>query len=168
MKALLIGIRTGVDKLNKNLIGEYMNKFHGSVFRLAFSYVKNRVDAEDISQEAFLKLYLSNNLFPSENDVKAWLMRVTINLAKDMLKSRWRKNREELSEEIPYTDENESVLLESLKKLEPKYSTVIHLFYYEGYSVKEIAAICHIAQTTVTTRLSRARKQLKELLTSDE
>lgn len=154
--------------MDKNFIGEYMKKFHGSVFRLAFSYVKNRVDAEDISQEAFLKLYLSEKAFPSDSDVKAWLMRVTINLAKDMLKSKWRKNRGELSEDIPYKDEKESLLFDSLKKLEPKYSTVIHLFYYEGYSVKEIAEICHISLTSVTTRLSRARKQLKTLLEDDD
>ena len=154
--------------MDKNLISEYMNKFHGSVFRLAYSYVKNRADAEDISQETFLKLYLSEKDFPSDSDVKAWLMRVTINSAKDMLKSRWRKCREELSEDIPYKDEKESLLMDSLKKLEPKYSAVIHLFYYEGYSIKEIAEICHITQTTVTTRLSRGRKQLKSLLDNDK
>lgn len=171
MKVLSSGYpkpQTGVDYLEKNKVSEYMNSFHGAVFRLAFSYVKNRADAEDISQEVFLKLYLSEKVFPSPDDAKAWLMRVTINLSKDMLKSRWRKKREELSEDIPFVSETENVLLDSIKKLEPKYSAVIHLFYYEGYSVKEIAEICRITPTAVTSRLSRARKKLKNLITDEQ
>ena len=145
-----------------------MDRFHGAVFRLAYSYVKNRADAEDISQEVFLKLYLSDKAFPTADDVKAWLMRVTINSAKDMLKSLWRKKREELSEDIPFENETDSLLLDSIRKLEPKYSAVIHLFYYEGYSAKEIAQICHTSQTAITTRLSRARKKLKALIEDEE
>ena len=155
-------------KVDKEKVGEYVSRFHGAVFRLAFSYVKNREDAEDISQEAFLRLYRSDKPFPSDNDVKAWLMRVTINLSKDLLRSAWFKGRAELDENIPCENNEEIALLEWIKKLRPEYSAVIHLFYYEGYSVKEIAKICRISETAVTTRLSRARKQLKEMLSNNE
>ena len=154
--------------MDKNKVSEYTDKFHGAVFRLAYSYVKNRADAEDISQEVFLKLYLSEKDFPSSEDAKAWLMRVTINSAKDMLKSMWRKRREELSEDTPYESKEDNALLDSIKRLDPKYSAVIHLFYYEGYSVKEIAKIFHTSQTVITTRLSRARKKLKTIIEDEE
>ncbi len=154
--------------MDKNVISRYITDFHGAVFRLAYSYTRNRHDSEDISQEAFLRLYLSEKDFPTDGDVKAWLMRVTVNLCKDMLKSKWRRDREELSEDIPCESVEESLLADCVKRLEPKYSAVIHLFYYEGYSVKEIAEISRISATTVTTRLSRARKQLKKMLTENE
>lgn len=153
--------------MDSEKISEYMNLFHGAVFRLAYSYMKNREDAQDVAQEAFLRLYRSEKYFPTENDAKAWLMRVTVNLCKDMLKSGWYKGREELDENIPCETREEEALLDVVQRLEPKYAVAIHLFYYEGYSVKEIAKICRVTPTAVTTRLSRARKQLKELLTEE-
>ena len=153
--------------MDSEKISVYMNLFHGAVFRLAYSYMKNREDAQDIAQEAFLRLYRSEKHFPTNDDVKAWLMRVTVNLCKDMLKSGWFKGRTELDEKIPCETREETALLDFVKRLEPKYAVVIHLFYYEGYSVKEIAKICRITSTTVTTRLSRARKQLKAMLTEE-
>lgn len=153
--------------MDSEKISVYMNLFHGAVFRLAYSYMKNREDAQDIAQEAFLRLYRSEKHFPTNDDVKAWLMRVTVNLCKDMLKSGWFKGRTELDENIPCETREETALLDFVKRLEPKYAVVIHLFYYEGYSVKEIAKICRVTSTTVTTRLSRARKQLKAMLTEE-
>ncbi len=154
--------------MNKDDISRYVVMLHNAVFRLSFSYVKNREDAEDISQEAFMRLYLSDKTFASDKDVKAWLMRVAINLSKDLLRSHRLKPKAELTEDIPCENEKELMLLDSVKKLNPKYSSVIHLFYYEGYSVKEISEICRISESAVTTRLSRARAQLKKLLSDNE
>lgn len=134
------------------------------VFRLAYSYLKNREDAEDISQETFIKLYQSNELFDTAENVKAWLIRVTINLSKNFLKNFWRRGRVELEKNIPYDSKSEGALLEFVTKLKPKYSVVIHLFYYEGYSVNDIAKLCNISSTAVRTRLNRARNQLKAML----
>ena len=142
----------------------YIEKYHGTVFRVAYSYVKNREDAEDIAQEAFLRLYNSDIDFKTDENAKAWLIRVSINLAKDMLKSSWLKGRTELDRDIPYENKEESIMLDCIHRLKSEYCSVILLYYYEGYSAKEIAEILRISPTLVTTRLSRARKQLKEML----
>ena len=142
----------------------YIEKYHGTVFRVAYSYVKNREDGEDIAQEAFLRLYNSDIDFKTDENAKAWLIRVSINLAKDMLKSSWLKGRTELDRDIPYENKEESIMLDCIHRLKPEYCSVILLYYYEGYSAKEIAEILRISPTLVTTRLSRARKQLKEML----
>ena len=150
--------------MNEDRLGYYIEKYHGTVFRAAYSYVKNREDAEDIAQEAFLRLYNSEITFNTDENAKAWLIRVSVNLAKDTLKSSWLKGRTELDRDIPYENKEESIMLDCIHRLKPEYCSVILLYYYEGYSVKEIAEILRISPTLVTTRLSRARKQLKETL----
>ncbi len=150
--------------MTENELESYIALYRGNVYRLAFSYVKNNEDAEDISQEAFLKLYKSNESFETPENVKAWLIRVTINLSKNLLKTFWRQRRSELNAEFTYENEREEVLLEIIGRLKPKYAVVLHLFYYESYSANEIAAILGISSGTVRTRLARARNQLKEML----
>ena len=145
-------------------LAEYISRFHGTVFRLAYSYLKNREDSEDVCQEAFLRLYRSEQCFAAEENVKAWLLRVTVNLSKNLLKSGWLTRRRELSEDIPAETPREKALLESVKNLPQKYGGILYLYYYEGFSVKEISEITGISPSAVTTRLSRARKLLKELL----
>lgn len=150
--------------MDGNSLRLYIEKYHNTLFRLAITYTKNSHDAEDIVQEAFFKLYCTENSFKADENVKAWLIRVTVNLCKDMVKSKWRQERSELIMDIPCEDEKESILLDVLNKLKPEQRMIIVLFYFEGYHVKEIAEICGISATTATTRLSRARKMLKKLL----
>ena len=150
--------------MNENELSEYVHSYRGTVYRLAYSYLKNREDAEDVTQEAFLRLYNSKESFNSAENVKAWLIRVTINLSKNLLKTIWRKKRVELDKDIPCENEKENALAEYIMKLKPKYSIIIHLFYYEGYSVKEISQVCKISSSAVRTRLNRARNQLKAML----
>lgn len=150
--------------MNEEKLSFYIEKYHGTVFRTAYSYVKKREDAEDIAQEAFLRLFKCNTDFETDENVKAWLIRVSINLAKDMLKSSWYKGKTELVSDIPYENENESIMLDCIHKLKAEYCSVILLFYYEGYSVKEISGILKCSPSLITTRLSRARKQLKAML----
>lgn len=150
--------------MNEAGLSEYIKKYHGTIYRVAYSYVRNKEDAEDIVQETFLRLYCSETEFETDENVKAWLIRVSINLARDMLKSSWLKGRTELDRDIPYESRNESEALDCIHCLKPEFCSVILLFYYEGYSVKEIAQLQQISQSLVTTRLSRARKQLKKLL----
>ena len=138
---------------NDELVG-YVKRYHKTVFRLAYSYVKNCADADDICQDAFVKLMDYSGKFASEEDCKRWLIRVVINLSKNLLKSCRFTRIEELNEDIP---------LETAA--DEEYGECIHLFYYEGYSVKEIAEILSISQTAVTSRLSRGRNRLKTLLT---
>lgn len=150
--------------MESDKLADYIAKYHGTLFRLAYSYLKNIHDSEDITQEAFLRLYCSEIHFETDENVKAWLIRVTINLCKDALKSVWFKGRSELSDNIPYENKSESVIMDCIRRLKPEYRGIILLYYYEGYSTKEIAEICRISRTLATTRLSRARKKLKNLL----
>jgi len=154
----------GVRKLTENQLESYISMFRANIYRLSFSYVKNNEDAEDITQEAFLKLYTAKESFNSPENVKAWLIRVTINLSKNLIKTSWRQRRTELNNEIPVYNGREEVLVDFINKLKPEYSVVLHLYYYEGYSAKEIAWLCRIPSATVRTRLVRARSQLKEML----
>ncbi len=150
--------------MTDNEFSEYVGKFHSTVFRLAYSYLKNKEDAEDIAQEAFLKLYSTKTVFSDEGHIKGWLIRVTANLCKDNLRSAWTRHRTELTTDIPSEEQEENGLTECIRKLKPEYSAVIFLYYYEDYSVKEIAMLLRLTQTAVTSRLSRGRKQLKEQL----
>lgn len=150
--------------MNEEELTCYIEKYHSTIFRLSFGYVKNTQDAEDIVQDAFLRLYSSDTFFETDENVKAWLIRVAINLSKDLLKSHWFKRRAELSSDITADVREEEILSDYIKKLKPEYSAVLFLFYYEEYSTKEIAEICKISVSAVTTRLARARKQLKKLL----
>ena len=150
--------------MDESRLSFYIHKYHSTVYRLAYSYLKNPDDAEDVVQEAFLRLYLSNNKFDTDENVKAWLIRVAINLSKDMLKSAWLRGRTELSKDIPAVHSEDDTINDVINKLRPEYRSIILLFYYEGYSTKEISQLCGISVSAATTRLSRARKQLKKLL----
>ena len=150
--------------MTEEMLRKYIALYHGAVFRLAYSYLKNRADAEDICEEAFIKLYSCNGSFETDENCKAWLMRVTVNLSKNMLKSCWFSRRTELDESIPAQENENSFLSEQLKKLSPKYRLVIHLHYYEGYTAKEISKITGTPVSTVTTQLSRAREQLRKII----
>ena len=105
----------------------------------------------------------------SEEHVKATLIRITVNCSNSLLSSLWLKNTDPLNENIPASDDNsaESALSEVLK-LPVKYRTVIHLYYYMGYSVAEIAGITKTNPSTVKTRLARARGQLKKTLEAED
>lgn len=148
------------------LVG-YVKLYHKTAYRLAYSYVKNRENADDICQDAFVRLMDYSGKFASEEDCKRWLVRVVINLSKNLLKSCRFTRTEELSEDIPLETAADGELLALVKQLPTKYGEVIHLFYYEGYSVKEIAEILSISQTAVTSRLQRGRQRLKTLLTEE-
>ena len=142
--------------------------YHDMVYRLAFSCTGNRFDADDITQDAFMRLYMYKKSFSDDEHKKAFLIRVTTNLFKDMRKSAWFRKRTELDESIPAKDgigdenkEIESTLCDYILELKPNYRAVIYLHYYEGYTTAEIAKILKIPESTVTTRLSRAREKLK-------
>ncbi len=144
-----------------------LNKYGDSLMYLAYSYTKNMDDAQDIVQDSFLKFMTKAPVFESDEHEKAWLIRVTINLCKNVLTSTYRKTYSELDESISITDEYSTGLAEIVNSLPEKYRTVIHLFYYEGYSQKEIAKILDITETSVSTRLMRGRNLLKNMIGDD-
>ena len=147
----------------QELIGLYQNNLYAA----AFSICKNAQDAEDVVQETFIQYHMSKNQFESQQHIRAWLIRVAINKAKNVNHTFWRKNKvplEESMETLAFETPKSQNLFETVMKLPEKYRTAIHLFYYEDYGVKEIAGILRISESNVKTRLSRGRKLLKESL----
>lgn len=121
---------------------EIAERYTDVVYRAALNYCKNKNDAEDAVQNAFMKMLQSKVEFQDEEHIKRWLIRVVINECKNMWNSFWRKkvsSLEELDYEIETFSENEKELFEEVMKLPAKYSIVLHLYYYEEYSVREIA-----------------------------
>lgn len=153
-------------------VEKYVRMFHTTLYRLAFSYLRSAADAEDVCQDSFIRLMKYPGEFPTDDDCRRWLIRVVINLSKNLLK--YRKTHAEPME-LPCgiagdsaDPAAESELVPLIKRLPPEYAAVIHLFYYEGYSAKDIAGILGISVTAVTSRLSRGRRRLKQLLTEEE
>lgn len=131
--------------------------------RFAYSFLLNRADAQDAVQDAFESYWKHAPEFTEETQEKAWLMRVTANRCKSMLRSSWFRTRAPLSEDLPAGEEERSVLM-ALGRLPAKYRTAVHLHYYHGYSIKEIAALLNIPEGTVGTRLARGRELMKQEL----
>lgn len=129
----------------------------------AYAILKSTASAEDAVQEAFVKLIIKQPRFNDDEHEKAWLLRVTVNIALNMLKKEER-NSKVIEHETVYTEDDSGQLLDYVLALPVQYRTVIHLFYYEGYSIKEIAFILKVPAATVGTRLSRARAMLKKAL----
>ncbi len=137
------------------------------VYRAALSYCKNKNDAEDAVQNTFLKLLRTDVEFNDEEHIRRWLIRAAVNECKNIWKSFWRRNVtsfDELEKEPEYIESDKRELFNEVMKLPQKYSIVIHLYYYEGYSVKEIAQVVGISESNVQTRLMRARNKLKRQL----
>lgn len=137
------------------------------LFLIALSFTHNQTDAEDILQNVFLKLWKYNKPFENIEHIDKWLTRVTVNESKNFIKSLFRTRSVSLDEaDKKYTFNNEFDfdLFNAVMKLQKKQSTVIHLFYYEDLSVKEIAQLLKIKESAVKTRLHRARAQLKQIL----
>lgn len=142
-----------------------VRQYADMVYRLAYSYVRCRSDAEDIFQETFFRCARKHPVFENEEHCKAWLIRVTVNCAKNYLNSAWKRHTQPL-EGTDFADapQEERRLDEALRELSPKYRAVIHLYYYEGYSTEEIAGMLGRTPSAIRSRLKRAREQLKKLL----
>lgn len=141
-------------------------RYTRNMYRLAFSYCRNREDAEDVVQEVFLKLLRQKSEFLDEQKLRSWLLKVTVNACMDLLRSPWRGRccaLEEATEPTVLMQE-ESELMLAVLNLPAKYRGVIHLYYYEDYSITEIAGILNVSESAVRMRLMRARQKLKEQL----
>jgi RNA polymerase sigma-70 factor (ECF subfamily) len=134
------------------------------LYKTALAVTGNPSEAEEAVQDCFTRLWERKPSFASAAHETAWLIRVTVNFSKNRLTSAWTRRTVPLTECIPYYDGEERGLLEIVAKLPPKDRAAIHLFYYEGYSTKEIAFMTKQLEATVRSRLSRARAKLKGLL----
>lgn len=147
----------------KENLERIIRAYSNDLYRILYVYCKNKSDCEDIMQGVFLKLYETNTEFESDTHVKNWLIKVAVRDALNLQKSRWR-NYVELDENIAFTDEYHSEVFEALLKLKPKERMILLLYYYEGYSVKEISAMLKMAEGTVKSKLHRSRSRLKTVL----
>ena len=142
-------------------------KYADMLVRVSFTYVKNRQDAEDIAHDVFLKLIEKMPVFENEDHQKAWLLRVAINLSKNHLKTSWFRKTTSLDYNITLLTHDENDVLSAVQQLPVKYRSAIHLFYIEGYSISEVAAMLGRKESTVGSQLHRARIMLKSKLKED-
>ena len=145
-------------------IERVVNEYATMLLRVAYSQLNNRAEAEDTVQEVLLKYMEKAPIFQSEEHEKAWLLRVTVNHCKNHLASAWFRKRADLDEGIPALDNAELEVVSAVAALPAKYRAVVHLYYFEGYSTKELAEILHSRPNTVSSRLSRARALLAKAL----
>ena len=141
-----------------------IEKYADTVRRICMVHLKNEADTEDIFQTVFLKYLLSSVVFENDEHEKAWLIRVTINACKDLLKSFFRSKTvslEEVLEQPAAPNQEYHDVMKAVLSLPEKYRDAIYLYYYEGYSVKEISVILKISEAAVKQRLKRARTKLK-------
>lgn len=141
-----------------------LEKYADMVYRIAVVQMKNKADAEDVFQEVFLRLVTNKHKIESEEHLKSWLIRVTINCCRKQFSSGYRKrtvSMEEDTKEMSYEMETESGLWEEVKNIPEKYSEVIYLYYYEGYLVKEISEMLNRSENTVKSQLKRGREILR-------
>lgn len=137
-------------------------RYRDDVYRLALSYTKSIQEAEDVCQTVFLKLLQQESVTPGKE--KAWLMQVTANQCRNLLRSSWWRNTAPLEEAPDSVQPKNLEVYQSVMALPPKYRVVIYLRYYEELTTAEMGKLLHISQTAVTTRLSRAREMLKQQL----
>ena len=148
-------------------VQELIERYQKNLYAAAFNICKNQMDVEDVVQETFVQYYTTKKEFESEQHIRAWLLRVAINKAKNLTVTFWKKHKcslEDYMETLTFPDPQSRDLFEEVMKLSEKYRIVIHLFYYEDYSVREIADILKLSESNVKVRLSRGRAMLKDSL----
>lgn len=144
-----------------------MEKYKDHLFAVAFNICKNAADADDVVQDTFLQYHITDKQFENEQHIRAWLIRVAINKAKNINMSFWRLLKiplEDYMETLTFETPEAENLFEEVMKLPEKYRIVIHLFYYEDYSIREIAQIINVTESNVKVRLTRGRRLLKQVL----
>ena len=155
----------GTDETIRRIVSAYSDM----LLRLACTRLGSTADAEDAVQEAFLRLLTARPAFRDEEHEKAWLIRTTLQRASDIRRKAEQRNipLEEAAEAaVPFEDPG-SGLRAAVRALPEMYGAVIHLHYYEGYSIKEIAKLLGLPAATVGTRLARGRERLRQMLKED-
>lgn len=144
----------------KQIIDEYADM----VYRIALTRCRCIENAEDVFQEVFMRFSIKSPKFETKEHEKAWLIRVTINLTKNVRESAWNRKVVRLDESMVFNTKEENDVYSTVCELPQNYRTVIYLFYYEGYKVKEISNILNKNEGTIKTWLFRAREILREKL----
>ncbi len=151
----------------RQTLQELVDRYQNNLFAVAFNVCKNAQDAEDVVQDTFLRYYTMKKEFDNEQHIRAWLIRVAVNKAKNCNRTFWKRNKcsfEEYMETLTFETPQSESLFETVMQLPEKYRIVMHLFYYEDYAVREIAKILKLSESNVKARLSRGRSMLRNVL----
>lgn len=147
------------------LAEKIMDDYGDTILRVAYSYLHNMSDSEDILQETLIQVIKTKPQFESESHKKAWLIRVASNLSKNKIDYNKLRDTDELNEELVANDrEDLAFVWDAVKQLPERFREVIHLFYQEGYSTRDISEIIGRNESTVRSDLKRGRDQLKMIL----
>ena len=144
----------------------YLRHFK-AIYRVCYAFMKNAPDAEDCTEDAFVKAMTCGIAFENERHERAWLTTTAMNICKDRLKQWWRQKvtgMDEDTEQIAAEPDDKSEVMEAVMALPVKYKEVVWLHYYEGYQTDEIAAMLHRPSSTVRNQLRDARAKLKRTL----
>ena len=152
---------------HSNRLEELVNKHENTLYRAALAILGDVQEAEDAVQDTFLRYLEKRPELKDENHERAWLLKVTANRCKSVLRSRNRHPAVELLDVYPAPDNDTRELVEAVLTLPANQRAAVHLFYYEGYSTEEIAAILGQRPGTVRSHLSRAREALRQKLKGD-
>ncbi len=176
MRILKVLIVKGVDELvNKTDLKDeeifVIKRNSDMVYRLAYAQMKNKDDADDVYQEVFYRYIKKMPAFESREHERAWFIRVTLNCSKTSLTSFWKTKTVPIDEniEFPQSDKEDlSFALKKLRKINKKYTAVIHLFYYEDLTTSQIADALNLSEGNVRMLLTRARRELKKILEREQ
>ncbi len=146
-----------------------VDQYQDMIYRVAVTMTGNHADAEDILQEVFFKYFRLQPAFESDSHEKAWFLRVTVNECRNLLRSFWKRRRTDTDPELllqntAQENPHDSEVLQAVMSLPEKYRIVVYLYYYEDYSVREIAGITLQSESAVAQQLVRARQKLRKKL----
>ena len=154
--------------MNKQFAGKTIQDivqcYSDMLLRIAFQNMRGLDTAEDIVQEVYIKLMKQTKPFTSDEHLKAWLIRVTVNLCKDYYRSSWFKRTVPLTAAMDFFAPEEQKVMEEIFSLKVEERNIIYLHYYEGYTIREIASILEKNENTISSKLQRSRKKLRSLL----
>ena len=155
-------------EITKEYIGSLVDKYGNMILRIAYTYLKNKADAEDTVQDVFLQIIDKNPIFNDETHEKSWIVRTTINMCKNKLNLFWNKNKCSIDDITGFANydkySTDSNVLKAVLSLPDKYRLVVYMYYYEGYSTPEISKMIEKSDTTIRSLLHRARNKLKSIL----
>ena len=146
-----------------------MERYRDMVFRIAYTYMRNAPDADDVTQDVFVKLLRSDTAFENERHLRRWLVRVTVNACRSLFRTPWRRveDIEDYAHQLAMPSKEHEDLFAAVMRLPERYRVPMVLFYYGGFSTDEIAGLVHARPATVRARLSRARARLRAQLGDD-
>ena len=155
--------------MTEELFLQVYERYKNTVYSVIFNYVKNTEDTADLMQDVFISLLDTDVLFMSDEHMKAWLIRVAANKCKNFLRGRKHISDTPLPEDISYeTSESNNDLLKIVLTLPEKYRIPLHLFYYEDYTIKQIATVLDEPESTIKIRLKRGREKLAKMLRKED